>query len=107
MECLSVGRGISLPALSTAGAMLCYRMTGAYARLRQQFKVSIVEFEGIQEPLARIGGYTYLLEACRQMTVGAIDRNVKPAVASAIAKYHSSEINRKIYNDARISQGNS
>jgi acyl-CoA dehydrogenase len=100
MECLSIGRGISLPSLSTAGSMLCYRTTGAYARLRRQFKVSLSEFEGVQEPLSRIAGNTYLVEACRQMTVGAVDLKVKPAVASAIAKYHTSEINRKIYIDA-------
>lgn len=100
MECLSIGRGISLPALGTAGAILSYRMTGAYARLRKQFKVSLAEFEGIQQALARIAGYTYLVQACRYFTVSAVDAGIKPAIASAIAKYHSSEANRKIYQDA-------
>lgn len=100
MECLSMGRGISLPANSTAGAMLSYRLTSAYAKLRKQFKVPIGEFEGVQEALARIGGQTYIIEACRRMTASAVDQKIKPAVASAITKYHTTEMNRKIINDA-------
>ncbi len=100
MECLSIGRGISLPALGAGGGMLNYRTVGAYAKLRKQFKVSIGEFEGIEAPLARIAGYTYILEACRRMTAGAVDLKVKPAVASAIAKYHSSELNRQVFDDS-------
>ncbi len=100
MECLSIGRGISLPALGTAAGMLNFRMAGAYSRLRKQFKVSIGEFEGIEAVLARIGAYTYILEACRRMTAGAVDLKVKPAVASAIAKYHCSEMSRQVCNDS-------
>ena len=100
MECLSIGRGISLPSLSTATGELCYRMTGAYARIRNQFNSPIGKFEGVEEALARIGGFTYLLEACRVFSVGAVDMGVKPAVASAIAKYHMTEIGRRIINDA-------
>jgi alkylation response protein AidB-like acyl-CoA dehydrogenase len=100
MESLSIGRGISLPALGTAGGLVSYRMTGAYAFLRKQFKVSIGEFEGIQDAMAHIGGSLYILESCRRMTAGAVDLKIKPAVASAIAKYHLSEINRKVLNVA-------
>jgi acyl-CoA dehydrogenase len=100
MECLSVGRGISLPALSTATAKLAYRMTSAYVKLRQQFHVSIGCFEGIKESLARIGAFTYLCEATRMFTASAIDQNIKPAIATAISKYHLTELSRKILNDA-------
>jgi acyl-CoA dehydrogenase len=100
MESLSVGRSISLPALSTAGGKLCYRTTGAYARLRKQFKVSIGTFEGIEEALGRIGGHLYLLEATRLMTTSAVDQHIKPAVPSAIAKYQMTEMLRKVVNDA-------
>jgi alkylation response protein AidB-like acyl-CoA dehydrogenase len=100
MECLSVGRGISLPALSTATAKLAYRMTSAYAKIREQFHVSIGNFEGIKEALARIGGLTYLCEATRYLTASAIDQGIKPSVATAITKYHLTEMCRKIVNDA-------
>lgn len=94
MECLSIGRSISLPALATASSMVAYRYTGAYARLRRQFNTSISSFEGIEEALGTIAGYTYLLEATRVMTAGAIDQGINPSIASAIAKYHMTEMGR-------------
>ena len=100
VECLSAGRGISLPALSSATGHLCSRMTSAYATVRQQFGVSIGQFEGVQEALGRIGGLTYSLEACRLMTAGAIDLKLSPSVVTAIAKYHMTEMGRTVMNDA-------
>ncbi len=100
VECLSVGRGISLPALSTACGHLAYRATGAYARVRQQFGLSIGYFEGVEEALAKIGGLTYQLEATRILTLTAIDNQIKPAVVTAIAKYHMTEMSRNIINHA-------
>lgn len=100
MECLSVGRGISLPALATAGGKICFRTTGAYATCRQQFKMSIGQFEGVQEGLARIGGLTYLCEATRLLTTVGIDQGIKPSLATAISKYHLTEFSRIIINDA-------
>lgn len=100
VECLAVGRAISLPALGTAAAKLSYRMTGAYARIRRQFKLPIGEFEGVQEAMARIAGYTYLLEASRVLTASAGDMGIKPAVVSAIAKYHMTEHMRLVIDDA-------
>ena len=96
MECLSIGRSISLPALSTATGILSYHTTGIYALLRQQFKISIGQFEGVQAALAQIAGNTYLLEASRQMTAGAVDLKVKPSIVSAIQKYHATELARVI-----------
>ncbi|KAB7627497.1 acyl-CoA dehydrogenase [Alkalilimnicola sp. S0819] len=100
VECLSVGRAISLPALGTAAGKVSYRMTGAYARIRRQFKLPIGKFEGVQEAMARIGGMTYRLEASRVLTASAGDLGVKPSVVSAIAKYHMTEMMRTTLNDA-------
>ena len=100
MECLSIGRGISLPAVSAAQAQLAYRMTGAYSVLREQFHLSIAHFEGVAAALARIAGLTYLIEATRRFTVTAVDSSLKPALASSIAKYHMTEFARTIINDA-------
>jgi len=99
MECLAVGRSISLPAQSTGGAKMIARITGAYAAIRKQFGIEIGKFEGIEEPLARIGGISYLLEASRIFTVGAVDSGIKPSVVSAIAKYNSTELFRTLIND--------
>ncbi len=100
MESLSVGRSISLPALSTAAAQSAYLGTGAYARLRKQFNVPISSFEGIEEALGDIAGYTYLLESCRTMTAGAVDLKIRPSIVSAIAKYHMTEMARIIMSHA-------
>lgn len=100
MECLSIGRSISLPALATACGKVAYRYTGAYARVRRQFNTPIASFEGIEEALGNIAGYTYLLEAARIMTAGAVDLKVKPSIASAIAKYHMTEISRMVVGHA-------
>lgn len=100
MNSLAVGRGISLPAVSAASAKMAYRLTGAYASVREQFRMPIGNFEGIQEALARIGGNTYLCEATRCFTVSAIDAGVKPSIASAITKYHLTELSRHCITDA-------
>nr|WP_232803139.1 acyl-CoA dehydrogenase [Gracilimonas amylolytica] len=100
MESLAVGRGISLPAQSAGGAKVATRVIGAYAAIRKQFGLNIGKFEGIEEPMARIGGYNYLLEATRRYTTGGLDRGQKPAVVTAIAKYNFTELGREIANDA-------
>ncbi|MGK7935086.1 MAG: acyl-CoA dehydrogenase [Xenococcaceae cyanobacterium] len=99
MQSLAAGRGISFPATCTGIAKFVTRVTGAYARVRRQFGLNIGRFEGIEEPLARIGGLTYIMEAARLYTVGAVDRGEQPAVISAIAKYNFTELSRKIIND--------
>ncbi|MBI3171390.1 MAG: acyl-CoA dehydrogenase, partial [Hydrocarboniphaga effusa] len=99
VECLSAGRGISLPALATAAGQTAYRMTGIYGRFRRQFKVAIGKFEGVQEATGRIAGFGYTLEAMRIMTASAVD-HCAPSVVTAIAKYHMTELMRKVVSDS-------
>ncbi len=105
MECLAAGRGISLPAQSTGGAKAIAKVVSAHGAVRKQFGVSIGRFEGVMEPMARIGASAYLLEAARRYTLGGIDRGKKPPVITAIAKYNFTEISRKVINDAMDIQG--
>lgn len=100
MDCLAAGRGISLPAQSVGGAKLATRVTSAHAVVRKQFGVSIGKFEGVEEALARIYGYTYGLEAVRKFTLGALDKGIKPPVITAMLKYQATEMGRKVINDA-------
>lgn len=100
VECLSAGRGVSLPALGTACGHLATRTTSAYAYVRQQFGMSIGQFEGVQEALARIGAYTYQLEAARRLTTTALDQGERPGIVTAIAKYHMTELARQLLSDA-------
>jgi acyl-CoA dehydrogenase len=100
MECLAAGRSISLPALSVGAAQMATRLSGAYATVREQFDTPIGRFEGIEEPLARIAGKTYMMTATRTLTCGALDAGEKPAVLSAIAKAYLTEGMREVVTDA-------
>ena len=100
MECLAAGRGISLPSSNTGAGKLVVRTTGAYARARRQFKTAIGRFEGVEEPLARMGTNLYVMDAVRRLTARAIDLGEKPAVLAGIAKLHITERQRQIVNDA-------
>jgi acyl-CoA dehydrogenase len=100
MTALAAGRGISLPSLSAAGAAYAARTTGAYARIREQFNVPIGKFEGIEEPLARIAGTAYLLDAARRLTCAALNEGHHPAVISGIMKLHATERMRIAIDDA-------
>lgn len=100
VECLSIGRSISLPALAFASSAVSYAATGAFARIRRQFNVDIAQFEGVQEKLAEIAGLNYVINATRQLTLAAVCEHKKPSVASAITKYFNTELSRIVVNDA-------
>ncbi len=100
VECLSAGRAISLPSSATAGAKVAAHSSGAYGRIRVQFRTPIGYMEGVEEALARIGGLCYSADAVRTFTTAAVDAGEKPSVASAIVKYHVTEIGRKTMIDA-------
>jgi acyl-CoA dehydrogenase len=100
MQSLAAGRAISLPAAGVAGGKMAAMLTGAYARIRKQFDTPIGNFEGIEEPLARIGGRTYRMDAARKMTLLALDMGEKPGVLSAVLKYQLTEGSRQCINDA-------
>ncbi|RMV72471.1 Acyl-CoA dehydrogenase protein [Pseudomonas caricapapayae] len=95
MNCLSVGRSISLPAVGTGAAKYTSLVTGQYAKVREQFNVPLSAFEGIQEALARIGGNAWLMDSARMLTANAVDLGEKPSVLSAILKYHLTERGRE------------
>ncbi|MGH8352618.1 MAG: acyl-CoA dehydrogenase, partial [Pseudomonas sp.] len=95
MNCLSVGRSISLPAVGTGSAKYCSLVSGQYTQIREQFNLPLAAFEGIQEALARIGGNAWLMDSARLLTASAVDQGEKPSVLSAILKYHLTERGRE------------
>lgn len=99
VECLSVGRGISLPAMSAGAAKQGVRASGAYCRIRQQFGLPIGKFEGVEEALVRAISNTYILDSTREMTLAAIDRDEKPAVLTAMSKFNVTDLGRKVGTD--------
>ncbi|MES2211727.1 MAG: acyl-CoA dehydrogenase [Pseudomonadota bacterium] len=96
MECLSAGRAITLPSATVGGAKFGVLAVGAYARIRRQFNTSLSNFEGVQEMLARVAGFSYIANSTRLFTAIAIDHGKKPSVASAIAKCHVTGLVQKI-----------
>ena len=100
MECLSVGRGISLPSLSVGVSQRMVRILSCHSSVRRQFGVSIAKFEGVQEALARITGFTHLITATQNFTLSALNQGVDAAITTAITKYTTTEFARKISLDA-------
>jgi acyl-CoA dehydrogenase len=99
VELLSVGRAITLPSTACGGGQAATYAAGAYTQIRRQFNLPVAKFEGVGEALARIAGHTYIMNAAVSVTAGAIDQGEKPAVPSAILKYHCTEMGRKVAND--------
>ena len=100
VERLAVGRAISLPSMSLGGTQVAVAVSGAYARVREQFGLPIGKFGGVEERLARMLGFNYIMQATRNFTVAAIDAGEAPAVPSAISKYHLTEMGRQVGQDA-------
>ncbi len=105
MDCLSAGRSISLPGLAAGGAMVTTRALSSYALLREQFGMPIARFEGIEEPLARVFGRTYWMDAARRLTAASVASGQKPSVLSAIVKAYMTEGMRDVINDGMDIQG--
>jgi len=99
IECLSVGRSITLPSSGVAAGQFTSLVCGAYSRIRRQFKMPIGRFEGIEEMLGRIVGRAYQITSMSQVTLAAIDGGEKPAVLSGIVKYHCTELGRQVVVD--------
>lgn len=100
VNCLSVGRCITLPSISNSISKHLLLGTTAYAALRQQFGIPISHFEGVQKPLARMAGLTYIISAARMHTAQSLSYGEKPSVPSAILKYHLTEMARQVCIDA-------
>jgi acyl-CoA dehydrogenase len=96
MECLAVGRAISLPTGAVTACKVMNHATALYCKIRRAFRIPIGKFEGVQEKLAENAGLTYIADAVRMFTLAAIDRGEKPAVPSAISKYHTTEMSRRV-----------
>ncbi len=100
VECLAVGRAITLPTSAVGATKMFASVSGAYAGIRRQFNVAIGQFEGVQEPLARLASSAYIYNAARRLCLSAIDRGEKPSIVSAIMKYHATEASRLASLDA-------
>ncbi|ODS23214.1 acyl-CoA dehydrogenase [Candidatus Endobugula sertula] len=105
VNCLSVGRCVTLPSSSNGVAKQMLLGTASYSALREQFGLPLAKFEGVQKPLARIAGFSYIINAACLHTIQSLAFGEKPSVASAILKYYSTEMARQCAIDAMDIQG--
>jgi len=107
MECLSAGRGISLPATANASSKVaCYGIFH-YIQTRQQFKMPLKSMEAIQEKFLNMVYHTWIIQSSVALTNNIIDSNVSPSVISAIMKQQTTERGRIVLNEALDIQGGS
>ena len=100
VECLSVGRCITLPSGASGSARYMVGLAGGFTRIRRQFNFPVADMEGVQVPLARIASMSYIARATVAHTANMIDNGEKPAVPSAILKSQLTEYQRTILSDA-------
>ena len=68
--------------------------------VREQFGLPIGKLEGVREPLSRIDGHAYFMNAARRLALAAVDAGEKPSVISAIVKAYLTEGSRSCIDDA-------
>jgi len=96
MECLAVGRGVSLPASANAGAKVCTFGMINYCKIREQFKIPLLKMEGVREKLGEMIYNTTLIGSSIDLTNYLLDQGEKPAVISAIMKQQTTERARDV-----------
>ena len=100
VECLSVGRAISLPALGTAACARSALASGSYANARKQFGMRIADMEGVQEHLADLAYQSYLTQSVQKVINGELQKGESPSALSAMWKYQATERGRIAVNRA-------
>jgi len=94
VECLSVGRCITLTSAAAGLGATFAGWSGGFTRIRRQFGVPVAEMEGVQVPLARMASMAYISKAGVYHTANMIDQGEKPSVPSAILKSQLTEFQR-------------
>jgi acyl-CoA dehydrogenase len=98
MDCLSAGRGISLPATANASSKVATFGMINYVKVREQFKMSLSNMEAIQEKINSMVFNTWIIQSGVSMTNDILDAGNSPAVISAIMKQQCTERGRIVLN---------
>jgi alkylation response protein AidB-like acyl-CoA dehydrogenase len=107
MECLAVGRAVSLPATALGSSKASLYGNLLYAKHRTQFKRNIIDMQGIREKIVDMAYNTYIINSSISLTNMLLDSGEKPAVLSAIMKQQSTERARQVINDGMDISGGS
>ena len=100
MECLSAGRGISLPATANASSKVASYGMFNYIKIRDQFNMPLKNMEAIKEKFNNMVYNTWMIQSSVDMTNDILDAGNSPAVISAIMKQQTTERGRSVISDA-------
>jgi acyl-CoA dehydrogenase len=98
MECLAIGRGVSLPASANAASKTMTYGTLHYIQHRNQFKIPIVKMEAIQEKFVKMFCNTWIIQSSVHYTNNILDGGDVPSVLTAIMKQQTTERSREVMN---------
>lgn len=100
MECLSAGRGISLPATANASSKVASSGIINYIKVREQFKMPLYKMEAIQKKVNSMVFNTWIIQSSIELTNTILDAGNSPSVISAIMKQQCTERGRDVLNHA-------
>ena len=98
MECLAVGRGVSLPATANGSSKYITYTIMNYINLREQFNMKIGDMEAVREKFVDMYLNTWMIHCSVQFTNHILDSGSTPSVITAIMKQQTTERARNILN---------
>jgi acyl-CoA dehydrogenase len=98
MECLAVGRGVSLPATANGSSKFITHSIMNYINIRKQFNMNIGNMEAVREKFIDMYLNTWIIHSSVKFTNHILDSGSTPSVITAIMKQQTTERARNILN---------
>jgi acyl-CoA dehydrogenase len=99
MECLAVGRGVSLPATANGSSKFITQTIKYYINSRKQFNMYIGDMEAVKEKFIDMYINTWIIHTSVKLTNFILDSGKTPSVITAIMKQQTTERARTILNN--------
>ena len=99
MECLAVGRAVSLPATANAASKVSTLAMHQYLNHRKQFKIPIGKMEGVRNKFIDMAVQTWIINCSISFTNNILDQGNSPSVISALMKQQTTERARDVLNN--------
>ncbi|NBY39913.1 MAG: acyl-CoA dehydrogenase, partial [Flavobacteriia bacterium] len=99
MECLAVGRGVSLPATANGSSKFITQSILNYINIRNQFNMNIGNMEAVREKYIDMLLNTWIIHTSVKFTNHILDSGSTPSVITAIMKQQTTERARNILNN--------
>lgn len=98
MECLAVGRGVSLPATANGSSKFITQTIKHYINARKQFNLKIGDMEAVREKFIDMYLNTWIIHTSVKLTNQILDSGSTPSVITAIMKQQTTERARVVLN---------